>query len=75
MRQRADELERRLRARLDALGAAPRPELLHVVMLPDFERPIVARPYVTTIRGMPLKVRAAFDEVGGVARSEDVCLP
>jgi hypothetical protein len=24
--------------RLDALGAAPRAELLHVLMLPDFER-------------------------------------
>ena len=35
---RPDELERRLRQRLDALGPAPRPELLHVLMLPDFER-------------------------------------
>jgi hypothetical protein len=35
---RADELERRLRERLDALGPAPRAELLHVLMLPDFER-------------------------------------
>jgi hypothetical protein len=35
---RPDELERRLRARLDALGPAPRAELLHVLMLPDFER-------------------------------------
>ena len=33
-----DELERRLRARLDALGPARRAELLHVLMLPDFER-------------------------------------
>jgi hypothetical protein len=33
-----DELERRLRERLDALGPAPRAELLHVLMLPDFER-------------------------------------
>ena len=31
-------VERRLRARLDALGPAPRAELLHVLMLPDFER-------------------------------------
>ena len=29
---------RRLRARLDALGPAPRAELLHVLMLPDIER-------------------------------------
>ena len=35
---RPDELERRLRARLNALGPAPRAELLHVLMLPDFER-------------------------------------
>ena len=27
-----------LRSRLDALGPAPRAELLHVLMLPDFER-------------------------------------
>jgi hypothetical protein len=31
---RPDELERRLRERLDALGPAPRAELLHVLMLP-----------------------------------------
>ena len=35
---RPDELEQRLRERLDALGPAPRAELLHVLMLPDFER-------------------------------------
>jgi hypothetical protein len=35
---RPDELERRLRERPDALGPAPRAELLHVLMLPDFER-------------------------------------
>jgi hypothetical protein len=35
---RPDELETRLRQRLDALGPAPRAELLHVLMLPDFER-------------------------------------
>jgi hypothetical protein len=33
-----DELECRLQERLDALGSAPRAELLHVLMLPDFER-------------------------------------
>jgi hypothetical protein len=32
------QLERRLGERLDALGPAPRAELLHVLMLPDFER-------------------------------------
>jgi hypothetical protein len=35
---RPDELERRLRQRLDVLGPAPRAELLHVLMLPDFDR-------------------------------------
>jgi len=35
---RPDELERRLRERLDALGPAPRAEKLHVLKLPDFER-------------------------------------
>ena len=35
---RPDELERRIRERLDALGPAPRVELLHVLMLPDFDR-------------------------------------
>ena len=33
-----DQVQRRLRDRLDALGPAPRAELLHVLMLPDFER-------------------------------------
>jgi hypothetical protein len=37
-----DELERQLRARLDALGPAPRAEQLHVLILPDLERPISA---------------------------------
>jgi hypothetical protein len=31
-------IERRIRERLDALGPAPRAELLHVLMLPDFQR-------------------------------------
>jgi hypothetical protein len=35
---RPDELERRLRERLDALGPAPRAELLHVLRLPDLGR-------------------------------------
>ena len=35
---RPDELERRLRQGLDALGPAPRAELLHALMLPNFER-------------------------------------
>ena len=36
---RPDSLERQPRSRLDpALAPAPRAELLHVLMLPDFER-------------------------------------
>jgi hypothetical protein len=35
---RPDELERQLSERLEALGPAPRAELLHLLMLPDFER-------------------------------------
>jgi hypothetical protein len=38
LRVRPDELERQLRERLDALPSAARAELLHVLMLPDFER-------------------------------------
>jgi hypothetical protein len=34
---RPDELERRLRERLDALGPARRAELLHALMLPESE--------------------------------------
>jgi hypothetical protein len=33
-----EDVEKALRERLDALGPAPRAELLHVLMLPDFER-------------------------------------
>jgi len=33
-----EQMEQPLRERLDALGPAPRAELLHVLMLPDFER-------------------------------------
>jgi hypothetical protein len=35
---RPDELERRLRERLDALGPDPRAELLRVLLLSDFDR-------------------------------------
>jgi hypothetical protein len=38
VRRRPEELERLLRERLDALGPAPRAELLHVLTLPDFDR-------------------------------------
>jgi hypothetical protein len=48
---RPDELERRLRERLEALGPAPRAELLHVLMLPDFEQ---AEPVLTRRRSRSL---------------------
>jgi hypothetical protein len=35
---RPDQLESRLRERLDDLGPAPRAELLHALMLPDLDR-------------------------------------
>jgi hypothetical protein len=35
---RPDELERRLQERLNALSPAAPAELLHVLMLPDFDR-------------------------------------
>jgi hypothetical protein len=35
---RPDQLEAPLRERLDALGSAPRADLLRILMLPDFER-------------------------------------
>ena len=36
--QSLEEYERRLRARIQALGPVSRAELLHVLMLPDVER-------------------------------------
>jgi hypothetical protein len=33
-----EQVKQQLRARLDALGPAPRAELLNVLMLPDFDR-------------------------------------
>jgi hypothetical protein len=37
-RRRFQNFEQMLRERIDALGPGPRAELLHVLMLPDFER-------------------------------------
>jgi hypothetical protein len=59
---RPDELERRLRARLNALGPAPRAELLHVLMLPDLERAVV------TISEQAAKTSDLIDEAGLVCR-------
>jgi hypothetical protein len=33
-----EHVERRLQERLDALGPAPRAELLHILTLPEFDR-------------------------------------
>ena len=35
---RPDQLEQQRRRRLDAVGPAPRAELLQLLMLPDFDR-------------------------------------
>jgi hypothetical protein len=58
---RPDELERRLRERLDALGPAPRAELLHVLML---------QPEIVRSRRNPKAPAASQgdDEPGGSAR-------
>jgi len=48
-----DELERRLQQRLDALGSAPRAELLHVLMPPDFDRADAIGSYWRTRRVVP----------------------
>jgi hypothetical protein len=42
-----------LRERLDALGPAPRAELLHVLMLPDFDRVERIRDFWSTRRAAP----------------------
>ena len=48
-----EQLERTLRERLDALGPAPRAELLHVLMLPDFDRADAIGSYWVTPRPGP----------------------
>ena len=51
---RPEELERRLQERLDALGPAPRAELLNVLMLPDFDRADAIGSYWFEVRAVPL---------------------
>jgi hypothetical protein len=60
---RPDQLERRLRERLGALGPARRAELLHVLMLPDLER----RPTDRGVLELPTKprLRRAADRLRG----------
>jgi hypothetical protein len=67
-----DELERRLRERLDALGPALRAELLHVLMLPDFERADRIGEFwgypETHLRRAPDRLRGGPDAPGGARR-------
>jgi hypothetical protein len=67
---RPDELERRLRDRLDALGPAPRAELLHVLMLPDFDRAdrigeFWGSPGESRLRRVTDRLRRGSDASGG----------
>ena len=67
---RPDQLERRLQERLDALGPAPRAELLHVLMLPDFERAdrigeFWGLPGEPRLRRAPDRLRGGPDAPGG----------
>jgi hypothetical protein len=64
------QLERRLRDRLDALGPAPRAELLHVLRLPDLERPsttryVIEHRRVTTGHGRRTEPRRVEDVLSG----------
>ena len=77
---RPDELERRLRERLDALGPAPRAELLHVLMLPDFERAdrigeFWSYPESRDLRRAPDRLRGGPDAPGGARRDVAGGLP
>ena len=70
---RPDELERQLRERLDALGPAPRAELLHVLLLPDFERADsigkhLGEPQDTHLRRAADRLRGGPDAQGGAGR-------
>ena len=62
---RPDQPERRLRERLDALGPAPRAELLHVLMLPiPSARTCLDVFEEATVRNLPASLAgAAFDPV------------
>jgi hypothetical protein len=66
---RPDELERRLRERLDALGPAPRAELLHVLMLPTSTAPTgsssSAEPEDAHLRRAADRLRGGSDAPGG----------
>ena len=68
-----DKMEARLRERLDALGPAPRAELLHVLTLPDFERAdrigeFWSYPESRDVRRVADRLRGGPDTPGGVGR-------
>ena len=70
---RPDELERRLRERLDAFGPAPRAVLLRVLMLPDFDRAdrigeFRSYPEKSCLRRTPDRLRGGQDAPGGARR-------
>jgi hypothetical protein len=68
-----DELERRLRERIDALGPASRAELLHDLMLPDLERPerigeFLELPAEPRLRRAPDRLRGGPSAEGRASR-------
>jgi hypothetical protein len=67
-----DELERRPRQQLDALGPAPRAELPHVLMLPELERAERIGEFCPTRRAEPLprsdRLRGGSEAQGGAGR-------
>jgi hypothetical protein len=70
---RPDELESRLQDHLDALGPAPCAELLHVLMLPDFERAdrigeFWRYPASRTFAELLIRLRGGSDAPGGARR-------
>ena len=69
---RPDDLEQRLQARLDALGPAPRAELLHVLMLPDFDRADRIGEFWSStepdLRRVADRLRGGSDAAGGARR-------
>jgi hypothetical protein len=66
-----EEMEQALRQRLDAFGPAPRAELLHVLMLPDFERADRIGEfwgYPESLRRVADRLRGGPDTPGGARR-------
>ena len=61
-----EQLERVLGERLDALGPAPRAELLHVLMLPDFDRADCIGEFYGTVKTRSFAERLIDAEEGPV---------